>query len=130
MGRGVSVSEKEYLYIKELLAKGLSIVDVAKKTGRAQDTIRTVHYSDDYEDFIKTPTKELRKRRKNLQNLMRQNEQKAIELSEQFEQVTISDLNHCVESAYLFLRDECQSVQITNGLLTVTMEVIKWESLF
>ena len=64
MGRGVSVSEKEYLYIKELLSKAFKNEEVAKKTGRALDTIRTVNYSYDYEDFIKTPTKELRKRRK------------------------------------------------------------------
>ena len=130
MGRGVSVSEKEYLYIKELLSKGLKTEETAKKTGRALDTIRTVNYSDDYADFIKTPTKELRKRRKALKSLIVQNEQKATELLEKFEQVTMPDLSHCIESAYLFLRDDCQNVQICDGLLTVTMEVKKWESLF
>ena len=130
MGRGVSVSEKEYLYIKELLSKGLKTEEIAKKTGRSLDTIRTINYSDDYDDFIKTPTKELRKRRKNLKNLMAQNEQKANELLERFEQVAMPNPFHCIESAYLFLRDECQNVQISNGLLTVTMEVSKWESLF
>ena len=52
------------MYIKELLSKGLSAEEIAKKLGRSPDTIRTVDYSRDYEDFVKTPTKELRKRRK------------------------------------------------------------------
>ena len=64
MGRGVSVKEKEYEYIKELLQKGKSAEEIAKMLNRSPDTIRTVDYSDDYDDFIKTPTKELRQRRK------------------------------------------------------------------
>ena len=64
MGRGISVTEREYLYIKELISKGLTTEEIAKKTGRSLDTIRTVNYSYDYGDFQKTPTKELRKRRK------------------------------------------------------------------
>lgn len=64
MGRGVSVKEHEYMYIKELLSKGSSAEEIAKKLSRSPDTIRTVDYSRDYEDFVKTPTKELRKRRK------------------------------------------------------------------
>ena len=127
MGRGVSVKEKEYEYIKELLQKGKSAEEIAKMLNRSPDTIRTVDYSDDYGDFVKTPTKELRKRRK---NLFDRNKQKAEELAKEYEQLSFPKLCPCLESAYLFLRDECQNVQIVNGLLTVTMEVSKWESLF
>jgi hypothetical protein len=66
MGRGTSVKQKEYEYIKEQLQKGKTAQKIAKMLFRSPDTIRTVNYSHDYEDFVKTPTKELRKRRKNL----------------------------------------------------------------
>ena len=66
MGRGTSLKQKEYEYIKELLQKGKTAGQIAKLLIRSPDTIRTVNYSHDYEDFAKTPTKELRKRRKNL----------------------------------------------------------------
>lgn len=127
MGRGVSVKKPEYEYVKELLKQGHKAEEIAKKLSRSPDTIRTIDYSIDYDDFMKTPTKELRKRRK---NLFEQNKQKAEKLAQEFEQLSSPKLCPCVESAYLFLRDECQNVQICNGLLTVTMEVSKWESLF
>ena len=130
MPRGVSVKKSEYEYVKELLAKGEKPEQIAKKLGRSPDTIRTIDYSYDYDDFVKTPTKELRKRKKETKALMVQNEKKANELLQKFEQTTIPDLSPCLESAYLFLRDECQNVHICDGLLTVTMEVKKWESLF
>ena len=77
MGRGVSVKKEEYDYIKSLLFQGMKAEQIAKKLGRSPDTIRTVDYSYDYEDFIKTPTKELRQRRK-----MNKQEQMQIKVSD------------------------------------------------
>ena len=82
-----------------------------------------------YREFTRERSQKRREKEK-LEKLMAQNANKANELLQQFEQFEYQHPCPCLESAYLFLRDECQNVQITNGLLTVTMEVSKWESLF
>lgn len=60
----LNVKEKEYDYVKQLLSDGLNAEQISKKIGRNAETIRNVDYSNDYEDYKKTPKKELRQRGK------------------------------------------------------------------
>ena len=64
MGRGPSVTKEEYNYGKQLLSLELPIAEVAERIKRSKDTVRCISYSTDYDDYVSTPTKEMRKRRK------------------------------------------------------------------
>ena len=60
----LNVKEKEYDYVKQLLSDGVKLEKIIERTGRNAETIRNVSYSNDYEDYTKTPKKELRQRGK------------------------------------------------------------------
>ena len=77
MARGASVKKTEFEFVKELLKKGEKAIDISKKLKRSPETIRTIDYAEDYDDFCSTPSKELRKRRK-----MRKAEQMQINVDE------------------------------------------------
>lgn len=64
MSRGLSIKKEEYDYIKLLYRNGEKTKDIAKKTGRSEETCRNVNYSTDHEDYKNTPRKDLRKRMK------------------------------------------------------------------
>lgn len=64
MARGPRLKKEEYDFINLLIAKDQSTDEICRRVMRSPDTVRCVKYSTDYDDFLKTPTKELRKRRK------------------------------------------------------------------
>lgn len=64
MARGPRLTREEYDFIKLLILKNKSTDYMCERVKRSPDTVRCVKYSTDYDDFLKTPTKELRKRRK------------------------------------------------------------------
>lgn len=64
MSRGARVKREEYDYIKSRTSKGEKVADIAKQLGRSQEVVRNIDYSNDFSDFINTPSKELRARRK------------------------------------------------------------------
>lgn len=64
MSRGARVKKEEYEFIKSRLANGEKAVDIAKQFKRSQEVVRNIDYSTDFNDFLKTPSKELRARKK------------------------------------------------------------------
>ena len=64
MSRGARVKKEEYDFIKSRLANGEKAVDIAKQFKRSQEVVRNIDYSTDFNDFLKTPSKELRARKK------------------------------------------------------------------
>lgn len=64
MARGPRLTREEYDFIKLLILKNKSTDYMCERVKRSPDTVRCVKYSTDYEDFLKTPTKELRRRGK------------------------------------------------------------------
>lgn len=64
MSRGARVRKEEYDFIKSRLANGEKAVDIAKQFKRSQEVVRNIDYSTDFDDFLNTPSKELRARKK------------------------------------------------------------------
>ena len=69
MSRGARVKKEEYDFIKSRLANGEKAVDIAKQFKRSQEVVRNIDYSTDFNDFLKTPSKELRARKKKAKQL-------------------------------------------------------------
>lgn len=64
MSRRPRVKKEEYDFIKSRLTNGEKAVDLAKQFKRCQEVVRNIDYSTDFNDFLKTPSKELRARKK------------------------------------------------------------------
>ena len=58
MSRGTRLAEKEFDNIKLLTGKGMKQVEIAKVTGRSDDTVRRVKNSKNYQDYLKNNKEE------------------------------------------------------------------------